>query len=220
MSELALDVAGQPEPADMISRVAESAAKLIDCAAADLIRVAGAGRLRIVASSDPALSAHTEQAWRRWPHTPMSAARSADGTEMVLQRSSYLQQLRAATGIVQELIAPLRAGEVDHGYLRFLFSEPLAGSTNGALISAFCAHAVIALDRAALLTQVHSLRVALDSNRDISAAVGVLMARGNLTYAQGLHHLKEASAHANRKLRDIAAEVLLIGQLPRVGDSE
>lgn len=88
LSELTLDVAGPPEPADMISRVAELAAKLVDCAAADLIRVNGAGQLRIVASSDPGLSESTEPPWRRWPHTPMSAGGQADGTRMLLQRSS------------------------------------------------------------------------------------------------------------------------------------
>lgn len=212
LSGLALDVAEQANPAGMVGRVAELAAKLVDCSASDIIRVNGRGQLRIIASSDPGLSGHTEKAWRRWPHTPLSGNGSTDRMAMVLQRSSYMQQLRAATGIVQELIVPLRAGSTDHGYLRFLYTDPSAAGSNRALISAFCAHAAIALDRAALLTQVVSLRAALDTNRQIGAAVGVLMARANVTYAQGLERLKANSANSNRKLGDIAAEVMLTAE--------
>jgi hypothetical protein len=210
LSELALDVAEQAHPAGMVARVAELAAKLIDCAAADIIRVNRLGQLRIIASSDPGLSGRTEQAWRRWPH--MAGALTGD-MAMALQRSSYMQQLRAGTGIVQELIIPLDAGSADHGYLRFLFTQPRAAAANRDLISAFCAHAALALDRAALLTQVENLRIALDSNRQIGAAAGVLMARGHLTYEQAVDQLKTSSSNSNRKLREIAAEVLATGQL-------
>lgn len=82
------------------------------------------------------------------------------------------------------------------------------------MITAFCAHAAIALDRAALLIQIDSLRSALDSNRTIDAAVGVLMVRHGLTYAAGLDRLKTASQNANRRLHDVASDVLCTGQLP------
>jgi GAF domain-containing protein len=212
LSELALDVAEQTHPAGMMDRVAELAAKLIDCAVADIIRVNRLGQLRIITSSDPEVSGRTERAWRRWPHLPQTADVQTDHIAMVLQRSSYMQQLRAGAGIVQELIVPLRAASTEHGYLRFLFTEPRAAAVDRALISAFCAHAALALDRAVLLTQVESLHNALDSNRQIGAAVGVLMANGNLTYAQAVDRLKTRSRNSNRKLRDIAAEVLSTGQ--------
>ena len=55
LSRLALDIANQPAPVDMINRVAQLAGGLIDRAAADLITITGKGRLRVVASSDPGL---------------------------------------------------------------------------------------------------------------------------------------------------------------------
>jgi GAF domain-containing protein len=210
LADLARDVADQADPASMIDRVAQLAAKVINCSAADIIRVDRRGQLRISASSDPNLSGRTAQAWQRWPHAPEEPTHSI---EMVLQRSSYMQQLRAGTGIVQELIAPLRAGSTNHGFLRFLFARPRGATADRALISAFCIHAAIALDQAALLTQVDNLRVALNSSRQIGAAVGVLMARGNLTYPQAAEQLKTASMNYNRKLSDIADDVLLTGQL-------
>lgn len=214
LSEVALDIAGQRHPADMVVRVAQLAAKLIDCAAADLIRITDSGELRISASSDVDFSDLTRDAWHRWPHQSISTCGAADGTAAIVQRSSYMQQLRADTGIVQELIVPLVAGPTDHGYLRFLFTAPSAGSANRALITAFCAHAAIALDRAALLVQIDNLRLALDSNRTIGAAVGVLMARDGVTYADGLSRLKTASQDANRRLHDVASDVLCTGRLP------
>jgi len=219
LSQLALDIAAQPHPADMICRVTELAVKLTGCAAADIIGITEGGQLRITASSAPDLSQMTAKAWRQWPHTTIEKRRTANDTAMTLQRSSYLQQLRADTGIVQELIVPLQVDRTDHGYLRFLFTEPTAATVNRALITAFCAHASITLDRAALLNQVENLRLALDSNREIGAAVGVLMTRQQLTYSEALNHLKTAAQNTNRKLRDVAAEVLYTGQLPALKSS-
>lgn len=66
-------------------------------------------------------------------------------------------------------------------------------------------------NRAALLNQMENLRLALDSNREIGAAVGVLMTRQQLTYSEALNHLKKVSQNTNRKLRDVAAEVFYTG---------
>ena len=104
---------------------------------------------------------------------------------------------------------PLVAGASDHGYLRWLFTGPPATTAERALICQFSAHAEIALDRAALLTQVTNLQVAVEGNRQIGAAVGVLMVRHHLAYADALARIKNASQNHNRKLREVAAEVSL-----------
>lgn len=212
--QLTLDVAGQSEPADMISRVTEVAVKFIGCAAADLIWITEDGQLRITASSDPGLSELTEETWRRWPHSTIPEHSTLANWGMMSPHSSYLQQLRSDTGIMQELIVPLVVGRSDHGYLRFLFTDAPATNANLTLIAALCSQAAITLDRAALLNQVRNLKVALESNRDIGAAVGVLMIQHQLTYSDGLGRLKAASQNANRKLREVATEVLYTGQLP------
>lgn len=214
LSHLALDVAGQPRPADMTCRVTQLAAKLVDGAAADLIRITDHGHLRVLASSDPGVSELTAQAWREWPHTAIPVDGSADAPEMMLQRSSYMQQVRCNTNVLQELILPLTVGRSSHGSLRFLFTEPMAADANRALIGAFCAHAAIALDRAALISRVENLQLALQSNRDIGAAVGVLMASHQLTYEAGLGRIRTASQNGNRKMQEVAAQVLYTGQLP------
>lgn len=54
----------------------------------------------------------------------------------------------------------------------------------------------------------------LESNREIGVAMGVLMAKHNLTRAQSFDLLRMASQDSNRKLADIAAEVADTGALP------
>jgi signal transduction histidine kinase/DNA-binding response OmpR family regulator len=59
-----------------------------------------------------------------------------------------------------------------------------------------------------------NLEVALGSNRQIGAAIGILMQRHKITERQGLDLLRRSSQAANRKLRDIADTVVLTGELP------
>jgi AmiR/NasT family two-component response regulator len=62
--------------------------------------------------------------------------------------------------------------------------------------------------------QLGTLRTALDSNRMIGAAVGILMVRHGITQARAFDLLRDVSQHANRKVRSIADEVVATGTLP------
>jgi signal transduction histidine kinase/DNA-binding response OmpR family regulator len=57
------------------------------------------------------------------------------------------------------------------------------------------------------------LQMALTSNRQIGVAVGVLMAREKVTSERAFDLLRRSSNNTNRKLRDVAEEVALTGQL-------
>ena len=61
---------------------------------------------------------------------------------------------------------------------------------------------------------VENLHAALTSSRQIGTAIGILMAREFVTSERAFELLREASQHLNRKLRDIAAEVEVTGELP------
>lgn len=63
-------------------------------------------------------------------------------------------------------------------------------------------------------TRAANLHAALDSNRQIGAAMGILMARHHLSYDAAFTALRVASQHLHHKLRDIADEVVLTGALP------
>ena len=73
-------------------------------------------------------------------------------------------------------------------------------------------------DRSAALNEarrrIENLETALQSNRRIGVAIGILMSRHGLSEDDAFALLAEASQLTNRKLRDIAEEVVYEGDLP------
>ncbi len=59
-----------------------------------------------------------------------------------------------------------------------------------------------------------NLERALASNRQIGAAMGILMTRLRVTAEQAFDLLRKESQNRHRKLRDIAEEVMMTGELP------
>lgn len=72
-------------------------------------------------------------------------------------------------------------------------------------------HAAQAVATAHLLDRAHNLERALTSNRDIGTAVGVLMGQHKLTREQSFDLLRIASQNTNRKLHDVALDVIDTG---------
>jgi AmiR/NasT family two-component response regulator len=61
--------------------------------------------------------------------------------------------------------------------------------------------------------KIANLEMALITARRIGAAMGVLMARHRVTDAQAFDLLRQASQNKQRKLREIAEDVILTGTL-------
>lgn len=59
-----------------------------------------------------------------------------------------------------------------------------------------------------------NLEAALTTNRQIGAAIGILMHQHKITESQGFELLREISQRMNRKLRDVADELVFTGALP------
>jgi transcriptional regulator with GAF, ATPase, and Fis domain len=76
-------------------------------------------------------------------------------------------------------------------------------------------HAAIALARVSDHERAENLETALQSNREIGMAVGILMVRYGLTDQGAFDLLRVTSQHEHRKLRDIAAETVFSGELPQ-----
>ena len=62
--------------------------------------------------------------------------------------------------------------------------------------------------------RIANLEVALQSNRRIGIAIGILMVRHCQTETDAFEALRVVSQRRNRKLRDIADEVIYTGALP------
>jgi GAF domain-containing protein len=80
----------------------------------------------------------------------------------------------------------------------------------GAIIAT---HAAIAMTGVKHRTQAEHLQLALESNRQIGVAMGVLMSRQHVTKQQAFDLLRIASQHTHRKLADIAMDVSETGVL-------
>jgi AmiR/NasT family two-component response regulator len=76
---------------------------------------------------------------------------------------------------------------------------------NAAILAAF---ASVALSGAGHAARAEQLEVGMATNREIGAAVGILMATHNITQDQAFELLSNASQRLNRKLRDIASGIV------------
>lgn len=75
-------------------------------------------------------------------------------------------------------------------------------------------HAGIALSAANQRARADNLERALQTSREIGAATGILMTRYLIGYEQAFDLLRIASQRHNRKLNQLAAEVISTGTLP------
>jgi GAF domain-containing protein len=101
------------------------------------------------------------------------------------------------------------------GALNLYSREPDAfGDEAEAIGTILAAHAALALARAREREQITGLEQALASNRAIGMAIGVLMAIRRIGQDEAFDLLRTVSQRTNRKLREIADEVVHTGQLP------
>lgn len=62
--------------------------------------------------------------------------------------------------------------------------------------------------------KIRNLDVALSTSRGIGMAIGIVMARRGLASEAAFAALRYVSQRTHRKLRDVADEVVLTGELP------
>jgi ANTAR domain/GAF domain len=100
-----------------------------------------------------------------------------------------------------------------------LYSTKLAAFDPGAHVlgTIVAAHGARAIGLAAARQQTEQLEQALRTNRNIGTAVGVLITQHKITREQAFDLLRVASQHSNRKLTEIALEVIETGALPLPG---
>jgi GAF domain-containing protein len=127
-------------------------------------------------------------------------------------------------GVLSSLSLPISADGGTHGALNLYATAP--GAFNGEEARAaevFAAQASAAIAVATRLARqmavTGQLRDALASRTVIDQAIGILMAEQRCDADQAFELLRHASQHQNRKLREIAAEVVrnVGGREPRPG---
>ena len=128
----------------------------------------------------------------------------------------YTARLRAETPFRSALGYSLILDNLVLGAMVLFSAEP------GYFTDAICRfgdvyadHAAIALARVTDHERAENLETALQSNREIGMAVGILMVRYGLTDQAAFDLLRVTSQHEHRKLREIAAETVYSGELPQ-----
>lgn len=104
------------------------------------------------------------------------------------------------------------------------FSDYHPSTSDMALAQVVVDQAVTAIQTARMAAQLMldraraaNLEIALESNRDIGMAMGIVMARHLVSAEEAFHLLRRVSQLEHRKLREVAAEVVLTGCLPGLG---
>jgi GAF domain-containing protein len=146
----------------------------------------------------------------------------------------YIEDLADATGCARwpqfapaAVLAGMRsvlayrlfAGGQTLGALQMFSTLPRAFSAHDRTVGLiFAAHAGMALDQAqqhaSERERSENLQAALGSREIIGQAQGILMEREKITGEQAFHLLRQSSQHLNRKLRDVAQDLIDTGTTP------
>lgn len=120
-------------------------------------------------------------------------------------------------GIRSMLSTRLFLSEHDRAALNLYSQRPAAFEPDQlALAAIFAAYTSLVLVNRMHEDKIIRLERALESNREIGVAMGILMAQRRWTQSEAFDRLVNASQHLNRRLRDIAAEVNLTSRLPGI----
>jgi GAF domain-containing protein len=121
------------------------------------------------------------------------------------------------TGVRSVLAYRLFTSEETFGALNLYSRERDAFDDDAVGVgSILTAHAALAFARAREREQISGLEQAVASNRAIGMAIGILMAIRRIGQDEAFDLLRRVSQRTNRKLREIADEVVHTGQLPDV----
>ena len=119
----------------------------------------------------------------------------------------------AAHGVLSSLSIPINAKEEGLGALNLYAFRPAAFDEDSASrLARFSTHAGVVLSNARAyrvsLERGENLNRAMDSRATIDIATGILMASGGRSPQDAFQMLVSASQRENRKLREIAAEIV------------
>ena len=183
------------------------------------ITVEDRGSWRTLAASDPIAQAADELQYKLG-HGPCLDAAIEDADQFISNVLSetrwpdYTQALATRSPVRSVLGLRLPAGRAA---LNLYAATPNAFDVDSVEIgTVFAAHVSTAVLLFQTRGQADGLRVALDSSRQIGAAIGILMAYHKVTETEAFNLLRVASQHRHIKLRDIALQVVETGALPKV----
>jgi GAF domain-containing protein len=128
---------------------------------------------------------------------------------------AFSRRCAEETGVLSMLSMRLFVEEDTIGALNMYSRQADAFDEHARAVGAvLAAHAAVAITTSRVRERAENLEKALESNREIGIAVGILMARGPQSREQAFDALRRASQHLHVKLRDVAGTVAETGELP------
>ena len=218
---IAHDLMTQPDLAATHERIVSMACKVTGCESASIFKASSPETWSVSAGTDADLAARLWQIMTVTSEGPALQAQatgqgvSSQSLEKESRWPEYAQRMVSVTPIRSEVAYPLRAGGHDFGVL--VLQATAAGYFNEdecAIAELFAGHATMALMYASERNKTANLEIALTSNREIGKAIGILVATHRITEQHAFDALRAESQHAHRKLRDVANDVVLTGELP------
>jgi hypothetical protein len=202
-------------------RVVESAVQLIGCSWATIARLYAHGGLTFEAGNDPEMLRRIATII---DDTGQGAAVQAnldrddvrcDNLTTERRFPAYAARVIAETPIRSLVSYHLQLDERDLGALTLY--APTAGFFTDEVCklgAIYANHAAIALAFASEYSRADNLECALQTNRKIGIALGIVMATYRLTERQSFDLLRTLSQSTHQKLREVASDVALTGELP------
>jgi GAF domain-containing protein len=124
-----------------------------------------------------------------------------------------------ARGALSSLAAPVATAQLIAGLNVYARVADAFTDADRAALAQFAAYTAVALTNLDALNdaldQAEALQKTLEHRAVIEQAKGILIERYKLTPDQAFRLLAEASMHTNRKLRDLAHDLVLTGELNR-----
>jgi len=156
------------------------------------------------AGQGPSLDAIRAHLWRRLPD--LETDRTWPGFS---RRAAQLTTVRSMVAL------RLFAGDDVIGALNLYSTAAYAFDAQAtATACLYATHAAIALSAARDRQVCDELQAAVQSNREIGMALGITMATLRVTPQQALDRLRTVSRRSNRRLHEIALDVIETGQPP------
>jgi GAF domain-containing protein len=219
-ARLARELSSYGDRAATVDAIAHRAVETLGCTRAAVAR-ANADSYTFEAVTDAVVLPTVEHIAKTTQQGPALSALRDKATVLVddVRRETrwpdYCAQLTELTPIRSALGFYLELDGVSLGVLMFYEDEPNWFTDDRIdLGSVYADHATVALAKAAEHDHATHLTIALQTNRIIAEAIGILMSTYKINEQQAFDLLRLASQHSNRKLRDVAADVAHTGMLP------
>jgi hypothetical protein len=217
-AELGKELCGPGDNSSALQRLVQLAVKHVAGCAAASITIVRNGNGRTIAASDP-IAGEADSLQYGTGEGPCLSAAEDDANYLVFDVEHetrwplYIKSLKEQTAVRSVLSFRLLADRA--GALNLFALEPAAFDEDAIdTATIFSAHAssLVALYEAE--AQVDNLEAALNTNREIGTAIGVLMAHRKVTREAAFDLLRTSSQRLHRKLRDVAVDVVETGTLP------